>query len=97
MADGKIAHNIIDKQLCHEQAAISPIESPLIEIFCDNGPLTGNQMRFVLSTNGAQLVLCDVHVYGGNAYSAEQYIADKMNSILSGPTDDTNLPSYPLF
>ena len=60
------APNLVNEQLCHKQSAISPVTTPVIEVFCDDGPLTGNQMRFVLSTKDAQLVLCDVHVYGGH-------------------------------
>ena len=68
VADGELAANIVNEQHCHKQSAISPVTSPVIEVFCDNGPLIGNQIRFVLLTNGAQLVLCDVHAYGGNDY-----------------------------
>ena len=67
-ADGELAANIVNEQLCHKQSAMGPVEPPIIEVFCDNGPLIGNQIRFVLSTGGAQLVLCDVHAYGGNDY-----------------------------
>ena len=51
-------------QRCFLQQAFTQ-ETPVIEGFCDK-PLIGNQMRFVLLSKGAQLVLCDVNVYGGN-------------------------------
>ena len=47
---------------CFAQPAFSP-PTPVIELFC-NEPVIGNRMRFILVTRGAQLVLCDVHVYG---------------------------------
>ena len=50
-------------QLCFLQQAFTQ-ETPVIEGFCDK-LLIGNQMRFVLLSKGAQLVLCDVNVYGG--------------------------------
>ncbi|XP_053400714.1 multiple epidermal growth factor-like domains protein 10 [Mercenaria mercenaria] len=55
-------YNYSDRDICYKHNNAAPV-STSFNITC-NKTLFGNQVRILLTTNSAQLVLCDVRIYG---------------------------------